>query len=78
MAEVTLEIGAAAVCSDGFPGELTSLVVDPISRAVTHLVVEPEREHGTGVGLARLVPLHYATPRPRRSSWPAPRRSSRT
>jgi hypothetical protein len=43
MAEVTLTIGAAAVCGDGFPGELKSLVVDPASRAVTHLVIEPER-----------------------------------
>ena len=60
MAEVTLAIGAAAVCGDGFRGELKSLVVDPASRAVTHLVVEPEREHGAGLGLARLVPLHYA------------------
>src|ERR1700728_3940838 len=56
MAEVTLVIGAAAVCGDGFPGELKSLVVDPASRAVTHLVIEPER----GVGLARLVPLDHA------------------
>ena len=56
MAEVTLTIGAAAVCGDGFPGELKSLVVDPASRAVTHLVIEPER----GVGLARLVPLDHA------------------
>ena len=60
MAEVTLAIGAAAVYGDGFRGELKSLVVDPVSRAVTHLVVEPEREHGAGLGLARLVPLHYA------------------
>ena len=56
MAEVTLTIGAAAVCGDGFPGQLKSLVVDPASRAVTHLVIEPER----GVGLARLVPLDHA------------------
>jgi hypothetical protein len=56
MAEVTLTIGAAAVCGDGFSGELKSLVVDPASRAVTHLVIEPER----GVGLARLVPLDHA------------------
>jgi hypothetical protein len=55
MTEVTLAIGAATACSDGFPGELKSLVVDPGARAVTHLVVEPEREHGTGRGLARLV-----------------------
>jgi hypothetical protein len=55
MTEVTLAIGAATACSDGFPGEVNSLVVDPGARAVTHLVVEPEREHGAGRGLARLV-----------------------
>jgi hypothetical protein len=60
MTEVTLAIGAAARCSDGFRGELKGLVVDPRARAVTHLVVEPEREHGTGQGLARLVPLDHA------------------
>jgi hypothetical protein len=60
MAEVTLGIGAAAVCGDGFPGELKSLVVDPASRAVTHLVIEPKRERGSGLGLARLVPLDHA------------------
>jgi hypothetical protein len=56
MTEVTLAIGAAAVCRDGFPGELKSLVVDPGPRAVTHLVIEPEG----GQGLARLVPLDHA------------------
>jgi len=55
MTQVTLTIGAATACSDGFPGELKSLVLDPGAKAVTHLVVEPEREHGTGHGLARLV-----------------------
>jgi len=60
MAEVTLTIGAAAVCGDGFPGELKSLVVDPASRAVTHLVIEPERKGGSALGLARLVPLDHA------------------
>ena len=59
MAEITLVIGAAAHCSDGFPGELKHLVVDPSARAVTHLVIEPELEHGTGYGLARLVPLDH-------------------
>jgi sporulation protein YlmC with PRC-barrel domain len=59
LAEMTLVIGAAARCSDGFPGELKHLVVDPAARAVTHLVIEPEREHGTGFGLARLVPLDH-------------------
>jgi len=56
MTEVTLAIGAAAVCRDGFGGELKSLVVDPRTRAVTHLVIEPEG----GQGLARLVPLDHA------------------
>ena len=59
MTEVTLVIGAAAHCSDGFPGELKHLVVDPEARAVTHLVIEPELEHGTAFGLARLVPLDH-------------------
>jgi hypothetical protein len=56
MTEVTLAIGAPAVCRDGFPGELKSLVVDPQTRTVTHLVVEPEGAQG----LARLVPLDHA------------------
>jgi hypothetical protein len=60
MAEITLEIGVAAYCSDGFPGELKCLVVDPGTRAVTHLVIEPKLEHGTAVGLARLVGLDHA------------------
>ncbi len=56
MAEVTLAIGAPAVCRDGFPGELKSLVVDPRTRTLTHLVIEPEGAEG----LARLVPLDHA------------------
>ena len=60
MAEVTLAIGAAAECRDGFPGELKGLVVEPATRAVTHLVIEPERDHGPARGLARLVPLDHA------------------
>jgi hypothetical protein len=60
MAEVTLAIGAQAACRDGFPGELTGLVVDPAARTVTHLVIEPERDHGLAKGLARLVPLDHA------------------
>jgi hypothetical protein len=59
MAEITLVIGVVAYCSDGFPGELKCLVVDPATRAVTHLVIEPKLEHGTAVGLARLVPLDH-------------------
>jgi hypothetical protein len=60
MAEVTLAFGAATACRDGFPGELKALVVEPAARTVTHLVVEPERDHGPAQGLARLVPLDHA------------------
>jgi sporulation protein YlmC with PRC-barrel domain len=46
-------IGAEASCSDGVCGELSRVVVDPIARTVTHLVVEPKHRRGLG----RLVPL---------------------
>jgi sporulation protein YlmC with PRC-barrel domain len=50
---VTLVFGSAAVCSDGYRGQLRAVVLDPAARTVTHLVVEPEGR----IGLARLVPL---------------------
>ena len=54
MAETTtFTIGADASCTDGVCGEVTRVVVDPVARAVTHLVVEPKHRHGS----ARLVPL---------------------
>jgi len=54
MAEPTqFTIGADACCSDGICGEVSRVVVDPVARAVTHLVVEPRHRKGPG----RLVPL---------------------
>jgi sporulation protein YlmC with PRC-barrel domain len=53
MPETTFTIGAAAECSDGPCGAVIRVVVDPVARAVTHLVVEPEHREGLG----RLVPL---------------------
>ncbi|HKB30119.1 MAG TPA: PRC-barrel domain-containing protein [Streptosporangiaceae bacterium] len=54
MAETTpFTIGAEALCTDGVCGEVSRVVVDPVARAVTHLVVEPEGRQGLG----RLVPL---------------------
>ncbi|MGO9874568.1 MAG: PRC-barrel domain-containing protein [Acidimicrobiia bacterium] len=54
MANVTrFTIGVDAGCVDGTCGELSRLVVDPVSRSVTHLVVEPPHRRGLG----RLVPL---------------------
>ncbi len=46
-------IGSDVRCSDGTCGELTRVVIDPVARALTHLVVEPR--HGRGMG--RLVPV---------------------
>jgi len=54
MTETTsFTIGAGASCTDGVGGEVTCVVVNPLARAVTHLVVEPKHRHGS----ARLVPL---------------------
>jgi hypothetical protein len=57
MAEATpFTIGSEVGCSDGPCGELARVVVDPVSRVVTHLVVEPKHRQGLG----RLVPLDLA------------------
>ena len=46
-------IGSEVFCSDGSCGELRRVVVDPVARVVTHLVVEAKHSQGTG----RLVPI---------------------
>jgi sporulation protein YlmC with PRC-barrel domain len=46
-------IGAETTCTDGSCGEVSRVVVDPVARTLTHLVVEPKHRHGLG----RLVPL---------------------
>ncbi len=51
-----LEIGIRVRCTDGVYGELRDIVIDPLEKRVTHLVVEPER----GEGEARLVPIQLA------------------
>ncbi len=54
MADVTkFIIGAEVTCSDGVCGEIRRVVIDPLDRVVTHLVVEPKHRQGLG----RLVPL---------------------
>jgi sporulation protein YlmC with PRC-barrel domain len=53
-------IGAEVSCTDGPCGTLTRVVVDPVAEVVTHLSVEPAHRQG----LARLVPIDLATPRP--------------
>jgi sporulation protein YlmC with PRC-barrel domain len=54
MTETTqFTIGAEVSCGDGVCGEVIRVVVDPVARALTHLVVEPTGRQGLG----RLVPL---------------------
>src|ERR1700722_8107664 len=54
MAEATqFTIGAEARCSDGDCGPVIRIVVNPVVREVTDLVVEPKHR----AGLGRLVPL---------------------
>ena len=54
MTETTqFTIGVEASCTDGVCGEVIRVVVDPVARTVTHLVVEPKHRQGLG----RLVPL---------------------
>ena len=54
MTEATqFTIGSEVVCSEGACGDLRRVVVNPVARALTHLVVEPRFQEGTG----RLVPI---------------------
>jgi sporulation protein YlmC with PRC-barrel domain len=46
-------MGVEVTCTDGACGELRRVVIDPVARSLTHLVVEP----GHGPGRARLVPI---------------------
>jgi sporulation protein YlmC with PRC-barrel domain len=54
------DIGAAVLCSDGACGELRRVIVDPVARQVTHLVVEPSHAMGGG----HLVPIDLVTATP--------------
>jgi sporulation protein YlmC with PRC-barrel domain len=53
---MSFTIGARATCSDGPAGMVKRVVVDPLARTVTHLVVEPRHRQGLG----RLVPVDLA------------------
>ena len=47
------KIGADASCTDGACGQVSRIIVNPITREVTHLAVDPKHRHGPG----RLVPV---------------------
>jgi sporulation protein YlmC with PRC-barrel domain len=51
--ETEYTIGAEARCSDGVCGEVSRIIVDPATRTVTHLVIDPRHHHMPG----RLVPV---------------------
>jgi sporulation protein YlmC with PRC-barrel domain len=51
-----LELGTSVRCTDDTFGELTDVVIDPISKRLTHLVVRPRHEDLQ----ARLVPVELA------------------
>ena len=51
-----LEIGNRVRCNDGPYGELADVVIDPLVKRVTHLVVRPEHADDS-----RLVPIDLAT-----------------
>ena len=51
-------IGSEVCSSDGPCGELARVVIDPVARTLTHLVVEPRR----GRKKSRLVPVTLAVP----------------
>jgi len=56
MTQTPFMIGAAVRCADGACGEVTRVVINPVTRELTHLVVEPAGRSGLG----RLVPLDLA------------------
>lgn len=51
-------IGTDVTCGDETCGQLRRVIVEPIDRVLTHLVVEPKRVHGRTIGqTGHLVPI---------------------
>lgn len=53
-----LELDKPVLCEEREVGKLADLVVDPVAKRVTHLVVKPEHGHGT----SHLVPIELVEP----------------
>ena len=51
--ESEFAMGATASCVDGPGGKVSRVIIDPATKTVTHLVIEPKHRAGAG----RLVPL---------------------
>jgi sporulation protein YlmC with PRC-barrel domain len=54
--DTPFRIGADASCSDGACGHLSRIIVNPVAREVTQLVIEQRHRNGSG----RLVPVDLA------------------
>jgi sporulation protein YlmC with PRC-barrel domain len=54
-----VELGTPVRCRDEMFGEVGDVVIDPIKKRLTHLVVEPRQQEGMA---ARLVPIELAEP----------------
>jgi sporulation protein YlmC with PRC-barrel domain len=52
-----LELGTPVRCTDDAFGELGDVVIDPIGKRLTHLVVRPRHQEGIA---SRLVPVELA------------------
>jgi sporulation protein YlmC with PRC-barrel domain len=50
-------IGSEVACTDGVCGDLRRVVIDPVARAITHLVVEPRDQRAAG----HLVPIELVS-----------------
>jgi sporulation protein YlmC with PRC-barrel domain len=55
---VRLELDTPVLCEGREVGKLGDLVVDPVAKRVTHLVVKPHH----GLGMSHLVPIELAEP----------------
>lgn len=54
--DMKFTIGSKVSCNDGDCGELRRIVLDPVARSLTHLVVEAKHRRGEG----HLVPIELA------------------
>jgi sporulation protein YlmC with PRC-barrel domain len=57
-------IGSEVTCTDGHCGELKRVVIDPVARAITHVVVAPKHR-----GTARLVPVRLVSSSTPKQLW---------
>src|SRR5262245_28099384 len=55
LCSIRLELETSVRCSDGMLGKLADLVIDPTTRRVTHLVVDPDLQ--PALAGPRLVPV---------------------